>query len=187
MAKEKGPARTTKQGNAKQIAELAQMSRLAADLKAGTLPDDYAKTILAEAEAQLGMRCAGCGRRITTGFEFMQLSPTVVEGVPTIDRAALSACNGGPDGDCDFAEKARKHATVVKMIEFAWLSPDPRPEGTSKGESSPEAAGNGSNPASPSDGESGATPKPASDTEAASASGEESSSVELPPERRTRE
>lgn len=151
------------------------MSRIAAGLEAGKLPEGYAAKMLVEAETQLGYRCHGCGRRITTGFEFVKLAATVANGIPTVDRLSISACNGGKGGDCDFAEEARKDATVVRMIEFAWLSPDPALEL----KTSPDAAGT-HRPASSSADQQG---------EAASASGEDASAnggVELPAERRTR-
>lgn len=106
-----------------EMARLAAMSRNAADLGGGSVPEALRERLLAQAEGQLGMRCAGCGERITVGFKFTQVDVQVVDGNPVIDGAVLSACNGA--GGCDFANKARENASCMEMIEFVWLDAPP--------------------------------------------------------------
>lgn len=170
-------------GDAKQLAELAKMSRLAHDLSAGKLPEGYAVQMVVEAEARLGFRCAGCGARVTTGFQFTRVSPVNEGGRPTVDVQQLTACNG--ENGCGFALEVKNSdppPTLMEMVEYVWLSADPKPLADKLAKSSPEAAGNGaaaSVAASPS--------APAPSGETAEASGDESAKkVELPPERRTR-
>lgn len=110
----------------KEMARLAAMSRNAADLGGGSIPEALRAKVLGQAEQQLGMRCAGCGERITVGFKFTQIDVVLVEGKPVIDAAVLSACNGA--GGCDFANKARADATCMEMIEFVWLDAPPAEE-----------------------------------------------------------
>lgn len=99
--------------------KLAAMARSAADLGGGELSGDVAARLLEQAEGQLGMRCGGCNRRITVGFQFTRIAAIVEGGKPTMDVVKLSACNG--DEGCDFAMQAREGATVMEMVEFVWL------------------------------------------------------------------
>lgn len=169
MAREpKGPAQKSKQEAAREVAELAQMSKLAADLSEGLLPDAYAAEMVLRAETQLGFRCQGCGERVTVGLKFTLIEARNVEGRPTVDVSQLTACNG--ENGCDFAEDIRKAdppPTAMEMVEYAWLSPDPADK---LPKPSPEASG--SDPARPPE---------SAPTEAAGASGEDPPAIELPP------
>lgn len=106
-------------------ADLSRMSRSAADLSRTAVPEKLRKRALESAEAELGMRCRGCGQRITTGFEFTALEPVMDSGGVKVITLKLSACNG--DNGCDFAQQAREGATAVEMVEFVWLTEDPAP------------------------------------------------------------
>lgn len=108
-----------------EAAALASMSRRAADLRGRVaLPPAVAERIAAEAEKQLGMRCGGCGRRISVGLKFTRLDVVAGEkGRPTVDVQHLAACNGAEG--CDYAAKARKGADVMEMVEFVWLFGEP--------------------------------------------------------------
>jgi hypothetical protein len=66
-----------------------------------------------------GARRAQLARRVTVGFQFTRIAAIVEGGKPTMDVVKLSACNGAKG--CDFAMKAREQATVMEMVEFAWL------------------------------------------------------------------
>lgn len=84
------------------------------------VPEALEREGRANAEANLGMRCGGCGKRIGVGLQFTRID--IVrgdDGRPVADVLKLSACNGA-DG-CDFAAKAREGADVVEMVEFVWL------------------------------------------------------------------
>lgn len=83
------------------------------DLARAALSDGEARDAQEMLELRMGMRCGGCGRRIGLGFKFASLDPRATEPV-----LKLSACNRL---DCDFAESARDGATVMEMVEFAWL------------------------------------------------------------------
>lgn len=85
------------------------------DLSAVALSDEQAARRQEAIEVGLGVRCAGCLRRIEVGLRFTSIDPRARE--PVIQ---LSACIRD---DCDFAEKARDGATFVEPIEFAWLDP----------------------------------------------------------------
>jgi hypothetical protein len=102
-------------------AQLAAMSRQAADL--GGFPPAVEEKLRRQAEGKLGMRCAGCGKRIGVGLQFTRIDIVAGEdGTPTVDVARLAACNGA-DG-CDFAERARAGADAIEMVEFVWLHGD---------------------------------------------------------------
>jgi hypothetical protein len=64
-------------------------------------------------EATNGLRCAGCGRRIARGFEFVSISPR--DERPMMKQVACSR------DDCDWATICRTGATYVRQIEIAWL------------------------------------------------------------------
>jgi hypothetical protein len=102
--------------NRGEIAELGRMSRVAHDLSQGKLPPGHALKMLREAEQQLGLRCDGCGERVRIGFKFRQLQATVVEGGPTVDVLAMTACDGSNPAcsNCghsrrDFEQARREH------------------------------------------------------------------------------
>lgn len=107
-------------------ADLSRMSRKAADLSRTSVPEKLRVKALRNAEEQLGMRCGGCGERITTGFSFTALEPVMSNGGVVVQTLKLAACNG--DNGCDFAPKCREGATAVEMIEFVWLDALPEPE-----------------------------------------------------------
>lgn len=92
-----------------------QISRNGAvDLATKGLSNEQAWKLQAELEMALGMRCAGCGRRVTFGTQFASLDVSEPQR-PVMYRASCSR------GDCDFMEQCREGATAMKMIEFAWL------------------------------------------------------------------
>lgn len=90
------------------------------DLSAAAMSDDQAREEQKKIELLLGFRCAGCEQRIRAGFEFTSLDPRD----PQKPVMKLAAC---ARDDCDFAERAREGATVVRMIDLAWLDENPEP------------------------------------------------------------
>lgn len=107
-------------------ADLSRMSRKAADLSRTSVPDHLRVKAMRNAEEQLGMRCGGCGERITTGFSFTALEPVMNAGGVVVQTLKLAACNG--ENGCEFAPKCREGATTVEMIEFVWLDAEPAVE-----------------------------------------------------------
>lgn len=101
------------------VKELARLSRQAKIIQR-SVPDELREKMLVKAETQLGLRCGGCFERITIGFLFRSIEvATGDDGKPLIDVAKISACNGA--NGCDFADQARQGATLVEMVEYAWL------------------------------------------------------------------
>lgn len=89
--------------------------------KHAPVPDVMAQKVREQAEAQLGMRCGGCGKRIGVGLQFTRIDvERGADGRPAADVMKLSACSGA--NDCDFAARARENADVIEMVEFVWLS-----------------------------------------------------------------
>jgi predicted metal-binding protein len=84
------------------------------DLSKSKMTDEQARDAQEQMELRSGMRCGGCGRRITMGYQFTSLAPRAVEA-PVI---RLSAC---AREDCDYAMVLRDGATVMEMVEYAWL------------------------------------------------------------------
>jgi hypothetical protein len=83
------------------------------DLAALKLTDDEAAELQEALELQRGMRCHGCGRRITIGMKFTQIN---VRQEPPVRQVV-----GCTRDDCSFIERCRDSgATVMEMIEFAW-------------------------------------------------------------------
>jgi hypothetical protein len=85
----------------------------AVDLSRVGLSDDEARRTQEMLEHRLGMRCDGCGRRIQIGFKFASIDPR--HQSPVLN---LSTCTRD---DCGYAEQCREGATVMEMVEFAWL------------------------------------------------------------------
>lgn len=83
------------------------------DLSSAGLTDLQARKVQEEVELRQGMRCSGCGRRITVGFQFTSIDPRA-----SVAIMKLSAC---ARDDCGFAEDCREGATFMEMVEFAWL------------------------------------------------------------------
>lgn len=83
------------------------------DLKRAALSDAEAREVQEVLEHQLGVRCNGCGRRVTMGVKFTSLDPRRQPPV-----MAVVACSRE---ECDFAERARDGATFMEMVEYAWL------------------------------------------------------------------
>lgn len=70
------------------------------------------------AELAAGMRCVGCGERITLGFRFTQFKPVDRDGRTQVDTVVTQACSLP---GCAYAQEVAPHAHVMEMIEFAWL------------------------------------------------------------------
>jgi hypothetical protein len=88
------------------------IARGGVDLGGHRLTDDQAAHRQEKMELTAGMRCWGCGRRISIGFRFSAVSPR--DGEIT----KLTACSRD---DCGYAEALRDDATVMEAVEFAWL------------------------------------------------------------------
>lgn len=85
------------------------------------------------AERAAGMRCAGCGERIETGFRFTHFEPVLARGQRTVNTKVVSACSRE---ECDFADRVRQGASAAELLEFAWLDDDP---GAAASDASPDA------------------------------------------------
>lgn len=83
------------------------------DLSRVGLSDQEAREAQEMIEHQLLVRCDGCGRRIELGFRF-----TSIDVRASHPMLQLAACTRA---DCDFALKCREGATLLEVIEFAWL------------------------------------------------------------------
>lgn len=83
------------------------------DLSTAGMSDAQAWRAQAEFELALGMRCHGCGRRISFGLRFVSIDVRDAKA-PAVYRVA---CNRM---DCDFAEQCREGADAMEMVEFAW-------------------------------------------------------------------
>ena len=69
-----------------------------------------------EHERKAGMRCGGCKRRITLGFEFV----VFVEAHPgALATSRTYACNG--EGGCEYAAIVAQNANAMRPIEWAYL------------------------------------------------------------------
>lgn len=90
---------------------------LAHDLSKRAKPLDQQRLDL---ERKEGMRCGGCKRRITLGFEFVVFVVVDVPGAS--DKLATSrtfACNGATG--CQYAEQVALEANAMRPIEWAYL------------------------------------------------------------------
>jgi len=112
--------------------EQKRMESMAADLSSLRKPNvqhgekldpAVAAEIQIEAETKNGLRCFGCGERVTVGFRFTQLQPMLIDGKAAVGEGQITACN-----ECDFAAKARKVATCMELVEFVWLDKGRAPE-----------------------------------------------------------
>lgn len=83
------------------------------DLSNRALSDAQAVEVQEVLECRAGMRCGGCGRRITFGTKFFSIDPRAE--TPMQARCACSR------PDCSYMEECRPNATGMEMIEFAWL------------------------------------------------------------------
>jgi hypothetical protein len=69
-------------------------------------------------ERKAGMRCGGCKRRITLGFEFVVFAEhDVHRGVLVTSRTY--ACNGA--NGCAYAAMVAQQANAMRPIEWAYL------------------------------------------------------------------
>jgi hypothetical protein len=80
------------------------------------MPETLAAQAQRAAETHKGMRCDGCGLRISGGIRFTRFMPEMVDGKPTVTNFVVHACNA-----CDYANDARQGAHVAEMIEFVWF------------------------------------------------------------------
>lgn len=85
----------------------------AVDLARAKMTDEEVYEALAMLEMANGLRCNGCGRRITTGLQFTSFAPR--EQAPAIRLAACSRA------DCRYAERCREGGTYMEMVEYVWL------------------------------------------------------------------
>lgn len=97
--------------------------------------DDAAK-VRKIAELQAGMRCVGCGERVTIGIRFTQFKPVLREGRPFVERHSVTACSRK---DCSYASETAPLADVMEMVEFAWLDEQAPREGQPEGSARVEA------------------------------------------------
>lgn len=101
--------------------QLRQMASRALDLNTlRGVEKDAAEQMLVDAEEKLGLRCVGCGRRITTGVRFRRLSVEVGEGGrPFVASLVVACCL--TNEDCVSAGVMRDGATCAEMFEVAWF------------------------------------------------------------------
>jgi hypothetical protein len=85
----------------------------AVDLSRARMSDERVLEVQGTLEMAQGLRCNGCGRRITTGFHFTSLAPRE-------DAVAmrLAAC---AREDCDYAMRCREGGTYMEVVEYVWL------------------------------------------------------------------
>lgn len=91
-----------------------RLSARGVDLQAAGMTDEELAAARVMIETKLGMRCNGCGERITVGFRFTSVAPRDTQA-PVMQLVACSR------EECGFAEQARDGATVVEAVEFVWL------------------------------------------------------------------
>jgi len=85
----------------------------ARDLAAAAMTDDQARRVQEMLELQAGLRCNGCGRRITVGFKGISIDPRNPQQ-PVISHVACTR------EDCDHAEELARDSLAMEMIEYAW-------------------------------------------------------------------
>lgn len=71
-----------------------------------------------ELERKAGMRCGGCKRRITLGFEFVTF--VVVEHRGTADRLATARTYACSHEECDYATICAPNSNAMRPIEWAY-------------------------------------------------------------------
>lgn len=86
------------------------------DLSQARLTDEQAAEAKELMELRSGMRCHGCGRRLTRGYRFTRINPRAT--TPAGLAVRLSACTRD---DCDYAMIVKEDATAMEFVEFAWL------------------------------------------------------------------
>lgn len=72
-----------------------------------------------EAEVGAGLRCGGCGERVSSGFEFVVIETGRYEGRVFGNFRNMVACPGL--GDCTFAAEAAKHAVAMRSVKQRFL------------------------------------------------------------------
>lgn len=85
----------------------------ARDLSKARMSDEAVRELQGTLEMSQGLRCNGCGRRITQGFHFTSLAPRE-EAV----ALRLAAC---AREDCDYALTCRAGGTYMEVVEYVWL------------------------------------------------------------------
>lgn len=83
------------------------------------LVGETADAAQAQAEFLAGMRCGGCRRRFTRGWEFVRI--VVFDGPggkPDVRSQPTYACT---QDDCDYALLAAETATAMRPVEWAFL------------------------------------------------------------------
>lgn len=84
---------------------------------------DTSEEGVAWGEVKVGLRCAGCGERITRGFEFIRVQ--VVKHPRTGERSALRSTQVSCARiECDYAFTCGQLATAVRKIDNEWLFMD---------------------------------------------------------------
>jgi hypothetical protein len=75
------------------------------------------------AEVRSGMRCQGCGERITRGYEFIRFRVYATpSGKPEVRKQMTYACSRD---ECDYAMVAAQHSSAMRPVEWAFLDEGP--------------------------------------------------------------
>jgi hypothetical protein len=75
------------------------------------------------AEVQSGMRCQGCGERITSGYEFVRFRVFATpSGKPEVRKQMTYACSRDA---CDYAVVAGQHSSAMRPVTWAYLDEGP--------------------------------------------------------------
>lgn len=120
-----GADRNNVAGSGMNVPDLGKMKRATPrDLSPEEIPDE----VRADLERGFGMRCMGCGERITVGFEFVRVSASHVPGQGHVGRVETTyACSRA---ECDYAPKAAADSCAMRPLEWAYL--DEAREGVSE-------------------------------------------------------
>lgn len=72
------------------------------------------------AELKTGLRCAGCGERITQGFEFVKLQVLrdPVSGARQALRSTMTTC---VRPECDYVLQVARESVAVRKIEVQFM------------------------------------------------------------------
>lgn len=99
------------------------------DLSKLQKPVDFDGEIPADAqvaaEVQAGLRCAGCRKRFTQGFEIISVRAALTPGGPVVFNETAFACNG-IDG-CKLALELAQdpRAVATRPVSWAFIQGDP--------------------------------------------------------------
>lgn len=104
------------------VPDLSKMARLARDAQEEIPLDEVPPEALLAVQAQEGMVCYGCERRITVGFEFVRFAAQKTERGRAVRTERSYACSRG---DCDYAPRAARDSFAMKPVEWAYLDEVP--------------------------------------------------------------